>query len=193
MQVETAWVKPAATGRRSRSSRRSGALRINIYGRLLPGITNVTDRARYYSFYPWLIWAFDEAGFTRYDDEFIERFRRADCLFSLIAERHAATAGGPYEDHAAAMVGSNTWPPSPHRWRATGRLLCPTIHFATERGHATSSIAWVGLGSTYLGVLRELSILDGDTTRGIKYTRQVGEKIAASVDAGVNRARFLPL
>ena len=99
--------KASATGRRSRSSRRSGALHQH-YGRLLPGITNVTDRARYYSFYPWLIWAFDEAGFTRYDDEFIERFRRADCLFSLIAERHAATAGGPYEDHAAAMVGSNT-------------------------------------------------------------------------------------
>src|SRR4051795_12310397 len=77
---------------------------INIYGRLLPGITNVTDRARYYSFYPWLIWSFDQAGFTLYDNDFIERFRRADCLFSLIAERHAAMAGGVFEDHAAAMI-----------------------------------------------------------------------------------------
>src|ERR1700680_2531201 len=104
MQIETAWVKPPP---------QIGGLDhlavpapcISIYGRLLPGITNVTDRARYYSFYPWLIWAFDQAGFTLYDNDFIERFRRADCLFSLIAERHAAMAGGGFEDHAASMIG----------------------------------------------------------------------------------------
>lgn len=28
---------------------------INIYGDLLPGITNVTDRARYFSLYPWVL------------------------------------------------------------------------------------------------------------------------------------------
>ena len=31
---------------------------IALYGQLLPGITNVTDRARYYSFYSWLLWSF---------------------------------------------------------------------------------------------------------------------------------------
>lgn len=28
---------------------------IALYSDLLPGITNVTDRVRYYSFYPWLL------------------------------------------------------------------------------------------------------------------------------------------
>lgn len=31
------------------------------------GSLNVTDRARYYTLYPWLIWAFDQAGYTTYD------------------------------------------------------------------------------------------------------------------------------
>jgi len=31
-----------------------------IYSQLLPGITNVTDRARYYSLYPWLVWSFEQ-------------------------------------------------------------------------------------------------------------------------------------
>src|ERR1039457_2867848 len=31
-----------------------------IYSQLLPGITNVTDRARYYSFYPWVTWSLDK-------------------------------------------------------------------------------------------------------------------------------------
>jgi hypothetical protein len=105
--METAWVKPPPQiGGLDHLAVQAPC--INIYGRVLPGITNVTDRARYYAFYPWLIWAFDQSGHTRFDDDFIERFRRADCLFTLIAERHAVAAGGAYEDHAAAMVGSDT-------------------------------------------------------------------------------------
>jgi hypothetical protein len=30
-----------------------------IYAQLLPGITNVTDRARYYSLYPWIMRSLD--------------------------------------------------------------------------------------------------------------------------------------
>ena len=32
---------------------------ITLYTQLLPGITNVTNRARYYSFHPWLIRSFE--------------------------------------------------------------------------------------------------------------------------------------
>lgn len=51
MEIVTAWVKPPI---QIRGLDHLGvqAPCINIYGRLLPGITNVTDRARYYSFYP---------------------------------------------------------------------------------------------------------------------------------------------
>ena len=48
-----------------------------------PGITNVTDRARYYSFGPWLIRSFEQ----RYADHSVDAFRRvlrrAECLFEL--------------------------------------------------------------------------------------------------------------
>ena len=37
---------------------------IALYAQLLPSITNVTDRARYYSFHPWLIRSFER----RYSD-----------------------------------------------------------------------------------------------------------------------------
>jgi hypothetical protein len=190
MQVETAWVKPPPqVGGLDHLAVQAPC--INIYGRLLPGITNVTDRARYYSFYPWLMWAFDKAGFTRYDDDFIERFRRADCLFSLIAERHAATAGGPYEDHAAAMVGSNTLAAVASSLESNGKIILSnySLRDGAKARYFLNRLG--GLGQYYLGVLRELSILDGDTARGIKYTRQIGEKIAASVDFGVNRVLFL--
>ncbi|RCX23896.1 hypothetical protein [Thioalbus denitrificans] len=190
MQVETAWVKaPSQIGGLDHLAVQAPC--INIYSRLLPGITNVTDRARYYSFYPWLIWALDQAGYTQYDDTFIERFRRADCLYSLIAERHAITAGGNYEDHAAAMVGSNTLATVASSLDDNGevRLSDYSLRDGAKARYFLNRLG--GLGQYYLGVLRELNILDGDTTRGIKYTRQVGEQIAIRVDAGINRKLFL--
>jgi hypothetical protein len=190
MRVDTAWVKPPPqVGGLDHLAVQAPC--INIYSRLLPGITNVTDRARYYSFYPWLIWALDQAGHTRYDDDFIERFRRADCLFSLIAERHAATAGGEAEDHAAAIVGSNTLGAVASSLNSNSTVVLSdySLRDGAKQRYFLNRLG--GLGQYYLGVLRELSILDGDSNSGIKYTRQIGEKIARSVDGGVNRQLFL--
>ena len=53
---------------------------ISLYSRLLPGISNVTDRARYYSLYPWLIWKFDQHFKTASPKDFETFNRRADCL-----------------------------------------------------------------------------------------------------------------
>lgn len=190
MEVETAWVKPPPqVGGLDHLAVQAPC--INVYGRLLPGITNVTDRARYYSFYPWLIWTFDKQGFTTYDDEFVERFRRADCLFTLISERHAAVVGSDYDDHAAAMVGSDTL-----RGVSAGlaegdrvRLSDYSLREGAKTRYFKNKLG--GLGQYYLGVLRELAVLDGDASQGIKYTRQIGQLIAEQVDAGFDGDLFL--
>lgn len=189
MEIETAWVKPPpqVSGLDHLAVQ---APCINIYSRLLPGITNVTDRARYYSFYPWLIWAFDQRGFTRYDSEFVERFRRADCLFSLIAERHAATAGGDYQDHAGATVGSNTLAAVARSLKEGGtiRLSDYSLREGAKARYFKNKLG--GLGQYYIGVLRELTVLDGDTARGIKYTREIGQPIAERTATAVDGDLF---
>ncbi len=189
MDVSTAWVKPPnQIGGLDHLAVQ--ALCINIYGRLLPGITNVTDRARYYSFYPWLIWKFDQQGYTKYNDEFVERFRRADCLFSLIAERHAIVADGDYEDHAGGMVGSNTLG-TVARELTSGSLVSLSdysLRSGAKIRYFKNKLG--GLGQYYLGVLRELGFLDGDAASGIKYTRQVGQLIAEQMDPGVDGKLF---
>jgi hypothetical protein len=190
LRIETAWVKPPMqVGGLDHLAVQAPC--INIYGRLIPGITNVTDRARYYSFYPWLIWVFDQQGYTRYDDEFIERFRRADCLFSLVAERHAAISKDEYVDHAAAMVGSNTLSSVARELGDAGTV---TLSDYSAREGAKSRYfknKLGGLGQYYLGVLRELSILDGDASQGIRYTREIGQPIAQSLGAGFDGDLFL--
>src|SRR5262245_46945708 len=77
---------------------------VALYAQLLPGITNVTDRARYYSFHPWVIREFDR----RYKDHSLAAFqkviRRAEVLFALIAIRHSRLDQRDGE-HGEAMVG----------------------------------------------------------------------------------------
>ncbi len=190
MQIETAWVRPPPQiGGLDHLAVQAPC--INIYGRMLPGITNVTDRARYYSFYPWLIWAFDQSGHTKFDREFIERFRRADCLFCLIAQRHAHVSDGETEDHAAAMVGTDTLREVARSLDGNGtvRLSDYSLHEGAKKRYFANLLG--GLGQYYIGVLRELSILDGDAATGVRYTKQVGQVIAERMDQGVDRELFL--
>lgn len=189
MEITTSWVKPPPQiGGLDHLAVQAPC--ISIYGRLLPGITNVTDRARYYSFYPWLIWSFDRQGFTKYGDEFKERFRRADCLFTLVAERHAYHTGRDYEDHAGAMVGSNTLASVA---KALGDATILTLsdyslHKGAKARYFKNPLG--GLGQYYMGVLRELGILDGDTATGVRYTRQIGQIIAERMDPGFDSDLF---
>jgi hypothetical protein len=190
MDVTTAWVKPP---------RQIGGLDhlavqapcINIYGRLLPGITNVTDRARYYSFYPWLIWALEQAGYTRFDDRFIDAFRKADGLFTLIAHRHAANSKDAHENHAGATVGSANLASHISTIKAGGEItLSDYAHRDTQlQSYFKNKLG--GLGQYYLGVLAELSILDGNAADGVRCTRERGLLLAKAMDKSVPRALFI--
>ena len=59
MKIETGWGSPPQSiGGLDHLG--TQALCVLIYAQLLPGIINVTDRARYYSLYLWVIWSFDQ-------------------------------------------------------------------------------------------------------------------------------------
>src|SRR4051812_5690463 len=100
--MQTAWVKPPTpiTGLDHLGTQSPCTL---IYSQLLPGITNVTDRARYYSLYPWVVRSLDVLYKNDSSEQYVERFRRADCLLTLISERH----GRSLEDvhHGQYMIG----------------------------------------------------------------------------------------
>ena len=108
MAIKTSWVLPPHTIGGLDHIGTQGPC-ILIYSQLLPGITNVTDRARYYSFYPWLIRSYAERDSHRENfNAFLEAYRKADCLFTMIAERHAQVMGDDAARHGPAMVGRDT-------------------------------------------------------------------------------------
>ncbi|MCU0693306.1 MAG: hypothetical protein MUF54_18100 [Polyangiaceae bacterium] len=158
---------------------------VALYTQLLPGITNVTDRARYYSFHPWVIWSFEQRYAQHSLDEFRRVLRRAECLFALIAIRHSRVTGGDDEGrHGAGMVGRLELLRIPEddesiRLDDYAALEGPKRYFMNKLG---------GLGQYYFGPLRDLRVLDR-SPQGPSYPpgydRTRGRELAEAFSKGV--------
>lgn len=189
----TAWVKPP------QSIRGLDHLGVrapceSLYAQLVPGITNVTDRARYFSFYPWLIWAVEQHKGKLRELPFFQILRRADCLLTLIAARHQAVDEETKGLHGA-MIGANTLFPALAQMDERGSLRLSTYATTESEEGRYFKNKLGGLGQYYLGTLRDADILAGDLRTGVRYRKGEGSegrglKLAEAFDRGVDRKRF---
>ncbi len=189
MDMVTAWVKPPppAQGLDHLGTQQPC---IAYYTQLLPGITNVTNRARYYSLYPWLVWALGErypkVDLPTYED----LFRKADCLLTLIAERHARVLDEPADLHGATMTGRDTLVPAVAQLEGNKKLLLSRFATREKVPERYFQNRFGGLGQYYLGPLQELGLLDAGSGPWLRYTRQRGQVVAEAVQGAVKVDRF---
>lgn len=188
MDAKTAWLKPPykAGGIDHLGIQQ---MPIRIFSTLLPGLTVVTDRISNYSFYPWVAWAYDQED-NWGDLDFIRMLRRAECLLTLIAERHAQAYGEHEMLHSRGLVGRNTLVPAlredaprpiPLGELAAPRSENPDSYFQHEAG---------GLGQYYLGSLRELGILQRSGKK-FECSKDLGVPLAQAFDSRIDRQAFL--
>ncbi|HIO96964.1 MAG TPA: hypothetical protein EYG71_03455 [Leucothrix sp.] len=188
--IQTGWVKPP-TEIGGLDHLGVQAPCIQIYGQLLPGITNVTDRARYYSFYTWLLKKFDDHGW-RTQEEIIDKLRKADCLFSLISIRHGLLSDN-YSEHAGSAVGSNTLLPALESL-GTDSVLVLSDFTHREEGKVDRYFKnpYGGLGQYYFGALWELKFLGGESVVSARVVKEAGVPLAKAMDAGnINGSLFI--
>lgn len=186
MNSTTSWVKPteAITGLDHLGAH---APCIAIYSQLLPGITNVTDRATYYSFYPWLLREIEmRRGTDLSPDTFKSMLRRAECLFGLLATRHEIQTDGVAQRHGQGMVGRQKFAPAvkldgPLDLAGFSAFDGPKRYFKNPHG---------GLAQYYLGVMRDLGILAGSTRDGLRYVRESTAPLADAFDGRVDADLF---
>lgn len=189
MKLTTSWLKPpyASSGIDHLGTQTPCVM---IYGQLLPGITNVTDRARYYSFYPWLVWSYDQRYAKDDYDHFVERFRRADCLFTLIAERHAQATDHNNERHGVAMVGRTKLVPALATLRA-GVPLRLSFYATTEDTPQRYFMNRLGgFSQYYAGTLAVLQLMESSSRSWSRYSDQYGAPLAQAVDGAVPGKQF---
>jgi len=188
--VDTSWVKPP---------QQIGGLDhlgvqapcIQIYGDLLPGITNQTNRARYYSFYPWLLTEFEKRGW-RSDEQLRLMLRRAECLLTLISLTHGHSEEGPQEIHGAAMVGSDILSGAAVKIQQ-GESLLLSNYAHSDNGPLTRYFAhkYGALGQYYFGTLRDMGILAGESVSKLRIPKETGAALAAIVAKYVPGEKFI--
>lgn len=165
---------------------------VAIYTRLLPGVTNVTDRAAYFGFYPWFIREFEARFEGASDNQFRAALRLADCLMTLVAERHAIATGEDASRHSATCPGRLKLGPA-IRDLEPGQAI--DLHrFADRRDENTDRYfknPLGGLGQYYLGPLRdEYRVLHGDPRRSVGYWLETGAPLADAYGVGLDGDLF---
>lgn len=190
-KLETGWVKPPSeTGGLDHLGVQAPC--IQIYGQLLPGITNVTDRARYYSFYLWLFSEFEKKGW-RSREKVVTELRKADCLFSMIAIRHAQLHGDT-SLHAGSSVGSNTLTQTISQLgECSSSTLSNFTHLEDGKGNRYFKNPFGGLGQYYFGVLDELHLMTGNSVANARLINRTGEIIAKAMSIGVDAELFMKI
>lgn len=189
MDVRTTWVKPPQSIQ-GLDHLGTHAPCIDLYSRLLPGITNVTDRARYYSIYPWFVWAFDKRYKDADAEKFEQLFRRADCLLTLIAERHSQCTDQNTSKHSVGMIGRQKLVPALAELQDSKTLRLSDYATREDNDCRYFKNRLGGLGQYYIGTLQDLRILDIGERGWIRYTRERGQALAEAVDRYVDGDKF---
>lgn len=187
MKIDTNWVSPPQSiGGLDHLGTQAPC--VLIYSQLLPGITNVTDRARYYSLYPWLIWSYDQR-YPKDETKLVEFFRRAECLFTLISERHARRSDRDNERHGVAMVGRAQLLQALDRLEVSAALKL-SEYTSQESAHRYFKNPMGGLAQYYAGTLAGLKLMDASAKPWIKYTKEHGAPLAEQVNSTTPADRF---
>ena len=136
---------------------------IRLYQSLVPGISNVTLRMRYYGLYPWLCRTYAQRiGHT--DPARWQTFvRRSEALYALAATRAESNNGVAGVDWAQRTI----------------EMGDTRIDFATaaEMGSAPSYLQRAAFQAAYRSQLFETAILTDSTEHSIPVPTDVGEEL----------------
>lgn len=183
-----AWVAPSKkTGGQDHLG--VGVLSYNLYSRLLPGITNVTQRARYFSFYPWALHAYAREVSVRDKDQWRQFLRACDFLYTLVSLAHDCD-----QPNKAALTGAMKAGPLVREMQADPKKmfsLGPFVKFDGPEAYFKSRSG--GLGQYYQTTIEKMEIFaaDEDSRDVPKLHEDLGVRIAAAVDGGGPTEAFI--
>ena len=188
MSIRTNWLSPPRSIK-GQDQLGSQAPCEMTYSQLLPGITNVTERARYFSFYTWVIWSFDHRLKNLGPEDYVEHFRRADCLYTLIAAHEASSSN--YQRPAERMVGRLKLSPAVGRLKENGSLRLSDYATLEDNGSRYFQNELGGLGQYYAGPLMELGLCKrASTGPWIQYSKRSGNSLAEAVQESLPASEF---
>jgi len=161
---------------------------VNLYQAMLPGLTNVTERARYYSFYPWTVHRYAQEGpKVRSKVAWRNWFRAVDFTYAVACMAYERELG---QDLGSSVVGADLATNLIKNEPGTAKIDLRSPSAVGETGAVPESGAYFknpegGFGQYYKGPLRELGVLleHGSTTwPDVQLSNYAGKRIAQTLD-----------
>ena len=162
---------------------------VNLYQALLPGLTNVTERARYYSFYPWIIHRYAQEGpEERTKDAWWNWFRPLDFGYAVACLAHEFELG---QDLGSSVVGAVKARELIKEQAPTATIDFGDFTAIDAFGKPTKDGAYFknpegGFGQYYKNPLTQLGVVQTHGARvfpGVRLSTFAGLKIARTLDS----------
>jgi hypothetical protein len=155
------------------------ATSVRLYRSLIPGLTNVTNRLRYYAFYCWVIQHYEEIEHSGNDEKWKVFIRRAEALYALacyIANREQSDglAGGRWAGSFCQTLTADTIDLRPH----TDRPSEGSQYLSAARGN---------FGQFYIASMTEVGFLSPSSPIPI-VSDQLGRELAQAFADSVGEA-----
>lgn len=168
----TDWTKPGSFSA-GRDPLGFQATSVRLYTALVPGLTNVTNRLRYYSFYCWVLWQFEQIHHTTREDKWVEFIRRSEAAYALACQ--IGDAG-----RAFGMAGSDWWRISAaNTANAHFDLIEPTVRPGEDRQYLKAKYG--NFGQFYTASMLEMGLIKSASARVYAVSGIAGKALALAM------------
>lgn len=166
------WTKPGSFSA-GRDPLGFQAASVRLYTSLVPGLTNVTNRLRYYSFYCWVVWQFENIYHTTKEDKWIEFIRRCEAAIALACQIGDAA-------NALGMAGSEYWRNIAADTSAKSfDLIVPTNRPGEDGQYLKAKYG--NFGQFYTASMLEMGLIENASARVYAVSNAAGKALAVAV------------
>jgi hypothetical protein len=168
------WTKKVVTEGGGRDPLGLSRVAFMLTDSLLTGIITTTDRARYYSFYTWVLWHIEQEENSTQYGQFVQAFRRREAVMAL-----ATLASGP----ELSPVGVEVVRGQLDRGRQSGEYRCDfKVLPSNNMG---------GYGQYYGGSLYQLKLTHRDENAIDRVTADFGTELALAFDGSIRATKYI--
>jgi hypothetical protein len=175
--LDPVWIKPATITTKTEDPLGLDRVSNRLTSDMLTGITALTRRARYYSFYVWIIKNINDTENINSFDQFENVFFDRERAYAMACIAHEQSGLNPNGDHSN-ILGSQKGGP---KWRETGSKL-------KMRGFRHLGNRLGGYGYYYQASIRNLGLTEQEQIRDI--LTPLGRKLAESFEKSISQTEY---
>jgi len=176
--LDPVWNKPVEESDRALDPLGMNRVTDRLLNDLLMGITTLTPRARYYSFYTWAVYNIGRHGVAKTFSQFRSEFYDLERIFMLACVAHQQDPGSDNRNHNAingSYKGRQVWNES------TNNISMDFSYFGHRLG---------GYGQYYQGSIAKLGLITLTDDAAFEKPTELGVKVAKAFDGVINRTNL---